>query len=690
VEGPEANALWTTLFRAAIVGSATEDHKALFQEVYEHALEVKNVTKSSWLGLYTCVIGLWLRVQPSHARAVHKEIINAFDCAHVDLRDLAMDCANSRDPLSASRVFRLIYKKFPQRNLYDAFVGSMLSDHHSARQRFEWHNFFVSRGDLPSSKVFALPTVQELFAQKGKPLPMHSQPSESVPTQSAATTLRAEHYPPLTRASMSALVGDVHGIKPKQISDAFVAKLLATWAFPLDMLVNGLGFLAIESLGPQALRQLAVRCANCGLFQEKLAELKRLGIEPKASNFARVMQHVAREGLENLFQTLLLSDQHPDTFADAKVQDALLRVFLKKNDLQNAHLTLIVLSHLNSRGNANAWNAVLKHNILERDEPGIESATRRMHSLQIAVNLVNLKLFRVRMVGYRWRSKKPGFFARRTSRIRPINYLASMAMFSLQNGINVGSDFWVELLKRYGMTGDWKNVERLTMWLLFQYSTDRNPEWAAKCGLDNSGLQRDCHTIFSGATLGALVVWGFRAPIPRLAREHSSADLRASDDSDGSLKPEPWAKGLVLLRRIQLQSNMPTLLTARKAFRQRMWILFGPAYSTRAINKETVRLKNLTLSHCVLHANQIFEGKLFPGIENFLQGPEATNTAAVMSMLFGQVKSARGREGDIDSVAEQLVPATFERLRYELRKRRRKVKSTPYYYKSMLNKQSVG
>jgi hypothetical protein len=59
-------------------------------------------------------------------------------------------------------------------------------------------------------------------------------------------------------------------------------------------------------------------------------------------------------------------------------------------------------------------------------------------------------------------------------------------------------------------------------------------------------------------------------------------------------------------------------------------------------------------------------------------------------MLFGQVKSARGREGDIDSVAEQLVPATFERLRYELRKRRRKVKSTPYYYKSMLNKQSVG
>jgi hypothetical protein len=678
VEGRDANTLWTALFRAAIVRSATEHHRILFKSVYEHALEVNHDNKSSWSGLYACVVGLWLRLDPTHARTAHNELISAFDCTHVDLRDLAMDCAYSQDPISAIRAFRHIYKTFRQQNLYDAFVVPMLSDNHSVRDRFEWHNFFVSRGDLPSSKVFALPSVQEMFAEKDKFLALQSHASESVAAQSAAAKLRVADFSPLTRASMSALAGDVHGIKPKQVSDSFVAKLLATWAFPLDFLVNGLGFLGVESLGPQALRQLAVRCGSCAVFEEKIGELKEQGIEPKASNYSRVMQQVVREGLETIFQTLLLSDQHPDIFEDVKVQTALLHAFLEKDDRQNAHLTLIVLSLLDDRGNANAWNAVLKHNIKKRDVPSIESMTRRMRSLQIPVDLENLKIFRARIVGFRSPGKKPMHVSRSRSRIRPLNYLASMAMFSLQNGINVGPGFWVELLKRYGVAGDLKNVKRLTMWLLSKYRVGQGSEWAGRCCLNISEVLNDCRRIFSGNMLGALVVWGFRAPSPRLQRSPSPFGPPSIDNSDGSLQVEPWARGLMLLRQIGLHPSLPTLAPARKAFRQRMWTLFGPAYSTRAINPDTVRRYNLSLSHCVLHANQIFAGKLFPGIESFLLEPEAANPTAVMTLLFGKITSSGGREW--------IIPAPLGRLRYELRKGRRKLKPghhTPkHYYKS--------
>jgi len=494
---------------------------------------------------------------------------------------------------------------------------------------------------------------------------------------------------------MSALVGDVHGIKPKQISDSFVAKLLATWAFPLDFLVNGIGFLAIESLGPQALRQLALRCGNCTVFGEKIEELKRLGIESKASNYARVMHYVAREGQESMFQTLLRSDQHPDTFGDAKVQTALLHAFLRRNDLHNAHLTLIVLSLLEKRGNANAWNAVLKYNIWRRDEPAIESLVRRMRSLQIAVDLENLLIFRARIVGYRRAGHRPVHRVSNSPPIQPLNFLAGMAMFSLHNGVNVGAKFWIELLKRYGMARYWKSVERLTMWLLSRYRLDRDPEWAARCGLDNRDVHRDCQAIFSHNLLGALVVWGLRPRSPGSPRDTPPVHPQFMNKSHNTWQAEPWARGLVLLRRIELQSNMPTILTARKAIRQRMWILFGPAYSARAINPETVRLHNLTLSHCVLHANQIFEGRLFPGIESFFDGPEATSRTAVMTMLFGQVKSSDGRL--------QLIPASLGRLRYELNKRKRNLKyrhklkynhrppyqHRPYYYRSLLMNQVV-
>jgi hypothetical protein len=673
-QGHDANSLWTTLFRAVIVKDARAEHKQLFKAIYRHALEPQRAKELRWPGIYVCVVGLWLRIEPRKARVTHKQLLNAFDCSNVDLRDLAQDCVFSYDSALAFSTFRYIYKSFPNQKLYDAFLSPMLSDHHNFGQRLSWHKFFTSRGDLPSSELFALPLIRELFAKQDKHSTPQARPPDIGGSNPAIARPQDHQFPALTRASMSTIVGDVHGIKPKEFSDAFVAKLLATWAFPLDFLVSGVSFLAIESLGPQALHQLAIRCGNCLVFQEKIDELKQSGIGLQTNNYSRVMEHIAREGLEYMFQTLLLSDQHPDTFEDMKVQSALLRAFLNKGDVQNAHLTLIVLSFMNDEGNATAWNAVLAHSIIRRDGSMIEDTVRRMRELHIAVNLANLQLFRSNMVGVRNSSKRLTIHSHDRRRPELLSVLRHMAMFSLCNGVNVGPNFWVEMLKRYGMIGDWKNLEPLVIWLCSQYGNPQDKDWASRCGLTIAESHRDRHVIFSGQMLAALVVWGFRAPVTRRSLRQTQNTSPSSRSSADLVQPESWARGIILLRRIELQFRLHTLPSARKAFVSHMWILFGPGYSTRGDNTTAIRRQTLTLPHYVLHANKIFEGRLFPDAERILQESGGTNSPALMEMLFGQMKSTsrhRQEVADVRSFARDQSAGVVHHKSFKARHRER-------------------
>lgn len=61
---------------------------------------------------------------------------------------------------------------------------------------------------------------------------------------------------------MSSIVGDVHNIREKELNDAFCARLFATTAFSIDLIITGLRMLGMRTVGNLALREIAARAPS--------------------------------------------------------------------------------------------------------------------------------------------------------------------------------------------------------------------------------------------------------------------------------------------------------------------------------------------------------------------------------------------------------------------------------------------
>lgn len=148
----------------------------------------------------------------------------------------------------------------------------------------------------------------------------------------------------------------------------------------------------------------------------------------------------------------------------------------------------------------------------------------------------------------------------------------------------------------------------------------------------------------------AIVTWGFR---------NASQDrlLKLDVDKDTGLSCEPWAKGLALLLKLSRYGIDTTPETAKAAFLMRMWILFGPGYSTKAVNAEVKLHNRLTLAHYVRHANEVWEGRLFPRLDPDLMNDDPANHPKLLVALFGRrrlVSQQRQEHADVLAYAQVL------------------------------------
>jgi hypothetical protein len=262
------------------------------------------------------------------------------------------------------------YYSNDRRGIYDLCMPLvLLHATHDAALVILWHNFFVSHNDMPSFELANNRSVRYLLGtdsiRETDANPSHIQLKEltGILAQDRGDA-QPSTSPILSRASMSGLLGDVHGIKPKAISDKFCARMFATQAFSLETSIRGLALLGTESLGPIALRELAIRANTAEILKDRLADVKQAGIAISPSAYAYVLKTVIANSQIDLFQTLLASDQHPESYDDKHTQETLLANFLQVEDLPSAHLTLIGLSGLSQADPSQAsraWNRLLQH-----------------------------------------------------------------------------------------------------------------------------------------------------------------------------------------------------------------------------------------------------------------------------------------------------------------------------------------
>ncbi|KAK5136669.1 hypothetical protein LTR08_002322 [Meristemomyces frigidus] len=635
VDGEEADIMWPTFVHAII-----DERKWMNIDLLDYIVDLKQRTGQHYAKLYELIVGSYLRVLPSLARFWHERLSDAGIVSPDAPRNLILDAIHSPWPSHAFKEFRRLYRSCQARDLYDACITEALKLESSPATALPWHRFLIKSGDAPSPAMFARPDVQRLFVLDGdKSLPMVHQKENKEPKSHG---IALPEYPPVTRVTMSSLVGEVHGIKPKDIGDTFVAKMFATRAFSLDLVLRGLSFFAVDSLGPVALREMAIRAGSPVEFCNHLPTLKAMNIGIANDAYCGLLQKVAREGQPDLFQALIFSDQHPEAYSDTQTQELLLTSSLEESNWIQAHLTLLCLSQAGAAQHAGAWNRVVQHYCRKRQHSAVAQTIQHVQTEKLPLTFETLRLLHCYILPLRKRGKRPGESERRD---RPpfnaLDFVTNAVMYASETARrtctpenHVGARVWMELLKRYGMTHRFPELAKLVLWLVARHSN------AGETWLHPSN---QLHWIFSRQTQEALFAWGFRNAGLRhqLRPMEERPGHRPLPEGHAALTTQPtlnasaevWAQGLPLLLLLRSRGVRVEDESVKTAFRTRMWILFGPGDSTVAMN-ETIRRENrLSLAHFIRGFNDFWRDNPFDIDEQLLDKPELA--PALLLAFFG-------------------------------------------------------
>ena len=648
--GEEADVLWSTFVHASISRDTSPVTQRLYDDIVAHAIDLKRRHGIQNPGLLKCILARFLRMQPDMARLAFKRLRIDLDAPYNLLSSLVADFAASPDSYQARKSFKRMYELCEENHLYDIYIPEILKlkDMKAAHQ---WHRELLSKGDGPSPELFPKSEIQFLFALDNEALLPTTQRKHNPNGSSSSVNAVQKEFLPLTRAKMSTIVGDVHGIKPKEISDTFVARIIATQSFSLDLVVKGVSFFGIEKLGPVALRELALRTKSCVAFRDKLVELKAVNVTPNNSVYSRLVQKIVDQNDTNLFAVLLGSDQHPDTYDDPTTQQLLLASFVDKKDWDSAHITLLGLSFAGDTQQSKGWNQILQYYIRTEEYRKVAQIVQHMQTAQLYITRRSLTFMHHYLLPKRRLGKRPYLPPRTESHFNLLDFTANVHMYAAERGTPVNPKLWTELLKRYGMMHEWYQLERLVLWLVSWSAT--NPQ---SSGLRDVALSSRRHRkarsysnvdpeIFGPLMQQAIVTWGFMSASVR--DQLQKLEPKKEDDKFSSTNEtcEPWARGLALLKKLDGEGFKIRASAVRRSLLHRLWTLFGPGFSTKGLNNQAMARNRLSLAHYVSHANEIWNGKLF-NIEASLLENDSINYPKLFVAVFGPVRrtSKRGHE----------------------------------------------
>ncbi|KAK5170531.1 uncharacterized protein LTR77_005119 [Saxophila tyrrhenica] len=454
LSGADADALWTEFANAGARQKASDSSRlSLLSDLFQHAQDLKARTGSHYEGLY--------------------KLFKLMEAGLLDegaIADVAVDAIYCPAKTIAFEEFRKIYTSCQERDVYDSCMNEVfkLRDDSYAKQ---WHNLFLEHGDKPGPVVSESEEVQRMFDyHEDGSLP--SAPLEGrerllyVPATKANQDLEV---PSMTRANMNTIIGEVHGIKPKNISDSFVARLFATHAFSLDLITQSLFFFGIQTLGPLSTREMVVRSGSAVEFSNQLVQLKKLGITVQDSAYSRLVATLANEGKTVLWTALVESDQHPDAYEDTKLQETLLASFLESGQWVQVHLTLTVLSATGSNTRHRGWNLVLQHYIKIGDARSMLDTMQKMRDQGLPLTLRTLNFLYTIVLPPR-RAGKSYTKGRAPPLYDALIFCTNAFIYAAEHGTYVPRNMWMEVLKRHGLEDRWAGLRRLILWLVNWYT----------------------------------------------------------------------------------------------------------------------------------------------------------------------------------------------------------------------------
>ena len=654
------------------------------EELWQYALGYKERTGNFYLGLYATIVSRFLSTgRPQLAYDWHKTIKDAYPTPKRSFFSLLMrpDFSIAHLSKTSNDILELIYKEGSDRNLYDIIVPSICAKG-KYKRAFRWHNILLKHVDFPSPNVAQSPQIMAMFTDHVGANSPNTIVRDGLDASNGVSRDQSHIYsqagnanrdigqekildhqqPDLTREGMSRHLGDVHGIKEKLIDDDFCARLFATKILPVNIVINGLAAVGVDTLGPAALRELAVRASCRKGFRDSLDALEDASISVKACVYSDLIVRAAYEDSEDLFESVLTTDQHPEVFENFELQQKLLHSYIASKDWLQAHRTLMIIAihrpieQLQLSPTGAAWNFVLDSNTARARDPAVAHLYNQLLLNRIPVGDAALNSICQKYLK-EYHSRRPDLYLGpngRRSIADPADLsLAMNILLRSQVAIRSTSPYvWRGIMQRLGMLGRYRELARLSIWLTTIFprraadtknndaqlrvtavpvsatSTSTGEDLDATTPVDHEATatvlpsptsreKAPLDIIFSLSTQFSIVAWGVLGFLPRgekIVAEKSADWFSNKQEPDCEL----WACGIKLLRILQESGAPIRTATVRRIVRDRLWMLFGTTNFTRWENRVASENNPYSLTHMVTHVNDVVWPGLFDNIAPFL------------------------------------------------------------------------
>ncbi|KAL1971623.1 hypothetical protein VTN31DRAFT_2244 [Thermomyces dupontii] len=637
VEGPTADLFWQSFVRVGL------QREHFLTDVANYAEDLWKRTGKRWRKFYEAVVGGFFdRGLPTQAVIWHRKLQGAHLENPNDIVRV-LDNALSCEPQQASglslrthakgrthhglQAFKDICRFTEGHRIYSVAIRRLVQrDRHLDAVRM--HEFLVNRRDPPTSLRDIQPLLQytsrgyrlftprlsdDLKRIRQELLALQEEFSNKAP-EAAAEEPAAEPSTPSESKSEG-------WVEEKPFKDEFGARLFATRAFTVDMIVSGLQMFGVQAIGPLSLREMALRAKGPRDIMEKINALRRAGIAVRDTTFTRLVEKLASENREVLLQDLLESDQHPDVLEDVRLQESFLCSYYLARDWRQYNLTLTILSNI-CKDSGELHNIHFRKHITAEEWAAASKTVDELHRMGHTLSPQSIEFMLDRVLTPRVHGRGPQLVSRSTPVDEEAFLIRNLQQVARFSSTKINPSLWLELLKRLGMAAHcrWEELRSLCLWLATEHYAVREDSPLLhsvartrnvpvnKLVTENKAMLR---SIFTPQMQMAIVTWGFRM---RLRQPHND-DNHSEDGEDGLV---PWTRGLLLLRQLLNAGVDISHAHVRRASRQRLAVLFGrPRYSTRRWNRLLRRENRYDVRRVVHDMIAAWDPMLFNGREKY-------------------------------------------------------------------------
>lgn len=606
-EGPTADIIWKQILQTANRGKAIS-----LSEVLEKAVELRAEDGRQSNVLYPTIMSYVFRHRPEDATIVFRDFRKSLGLPADAITSLVEDVQSSSSGSAAWQSFKQIYSlhKDSNKKIYDHVATTLFRIGTDLAGFYRWHTFLIRNNDLPSTSMRTETIVQACLARDHEEATFFAQNPKS---ESGVERLTDAGLALLTRRGMSRHVGEAHGVKETSLSDNFCARLFATTSFSLDFVFGSIYMFGADTLGPLAVREMALRSENTVEYLETLHKARIKGLRIAKNTFSEVLRISANEGQSALFNFIVNGDFHPEALGSSPLQVEIVKRFITQGALAEAHSFLKVVSPTLAESHTWSWNELARAYCLAKDHSNLSRVMVEMRRIGVKFDFTIVRLMKQVFLSRRAASKRP----EPSGKDETLDYdvfVSKHMQLILEGGQgDLDAGVWREMLKRFGMTGRISELQDLTLYLAQFYGPRREGKLVESSWLeyeDRDEISQDIPNKDPPSSRSGQALFDLRTPLKHLERDllgttdhtelfgvqmqraivswafwHESYNNNTKISSFRSrrrhLQTSSFARGLQLLRRLEEAGIRLYVHHIREEVRKCLFKLYGPGFSMR-------------------------------------------------------------------------------------------------------------